>query len=116
MKVTVLIENSPGPRADLVAEFGLSLYIETGTLRILMDTGTSGRFAENAERLGVDLGGVTHAVLSHGHYDHGGGLEAFFTRNTHAKLFARRGADQAFFGSKWPTLPGFLQKTGVFTR
>ena len=76
MRVTMLLDNiAADPR--LVAEHGLSLYLETGDHKILFDAGQSSAFAENAEKLGVDLREVDFAVLSHGHYDHGGGLERF---------------------------------------
>lgn len=87
MKVHVLIENSTS-RDDLVAEHGLSLLIETesGT-RVLFDAGATPAFAENAERMGVDLSVADVAVLSHGHNDHGGGLLHFMELNTHASVW-----------------------------
>ena len=85
MKITVLTENT-SPRG-LLYEHGLSIYIETGYKKILFDTGQSGIFAENAERLGIDLSAVDFAVLSHGHYDHGGGLARFFELNGRAPVY-----------------------------
>ena len=73
MQITTLIEDRPGSGA-LAHEFGLSLYIETGDTRILLDTGQTGAFADNARALGIDLGLTDLAVISHGHFDHGGGL------------------------------------------
>ncbi len=87
MRITTLIENDTlENRDDLVAEFGLSLHIEFGTSRILFDTGSTGAFVDNAEALGIDLGEVDVAVLSHHHFDHGGGLERFFAANARAKV------------------------------
>ena len=63
MKLVTLIENTSG-REDLAREHGLSLYLETGAHRILFDMGQSGAFADNAEKLGVDLRGVDIAILS----------------------------------------------------
>lgn len=57
------------------SEHGLSFLIEVDQLRILFDTGASDLFKRNAARLGIDLGNVDRIVLSHGHWDHGNGLE-----------------------------------------
>ena len=86
MKLTVLTENTTNdPR--LTAEHGLSLYIETKRHRILFDTGQSGVFADNAKALGVDLKNIDFAVLSHGHYDHGGGISRFLQENQTAPIY-----------------------------
>jgi len=116
MNITILVENSPGPLAGLEAEFGLSLFIKTRQTTILMDTGASGRFAINAAAMGIDLESVDWLVLSHGHYDHGGGLETFFQRNRRAKAIVKRGANQPFYGSLMPGLPDLLHRSGLLTR
>lgn len=91
MKVWTLMENT-ACRHDLAAEHGLSLYIETKDHRILFDTGQSGAFADNADKMGIDLSRVDLMVLSHGHYDHGGGLFRFLERNTFAPIYLSRHA------------------------
>jgi 7,8-dihydropterin-6-yl-methyl-4-(beta-D-ribofuranosyl)aminobenzene 5'-phosphate synthase len=90
MKVTVLVENSAlEGREDVRAEFGLSLHVEHQGHRILFDTGTSGVFADNAKAMGIALEEVEAAVLSHHHFDHGGGLARFFEANERAPLYLR---------------------------
>ena len=77
MRVTVLMENST-PSSRLVARHGLSLWLELADGRhVLFDMGPDESFLANAETLGVDVTTADVAVLSHGHYDHGGGLAAF---------------------------------------
>lgn len=91
MHVTTLVENHrANSESKLIAEHGLSLLIEHGARRILFDTGASGAFAANAAQLGIDLGQIDAAVLSHHHFDHGGGLPEFFAANEHARVYLRR--------------------------
>jgi 7,8-dihydropterin-6-yl-methyl-4-(beta-D-ribofuranosyl)aminobenzene 5'-phosphate synthase len=98
MKITVLIENTKNPiRNDLLHEHGLSLYLEIEKHRILFDTGASNRFIQNAIRLGIDLESIDAVVLSHGHFDHGGGISAFMKLNRLAPLYAGPGALEAHF-------------------
>lgn len=79
MRVTVLMENAT-PSSRLLARHGLSLWIELGDGRnILFDTGPDDAFLANARALGVDVTAADAAVISHGHYDHGGGLRAFLS-------------------------------------
>ena len=98
MKITVLIENTT-LREDLTAEHGLSLYIETAERNILFDTGQTGAFADNAIRLGIDLTQVDVCILSHGHYDHGGGLSRFLEINDHAPVYLNEHAFGNYFSS-----------------
>ena len=76
MKLWILAENTACAEG-MLPEHGLSLYMETGSRRILFDMGQTDAFARNAARMGVNLEKVDTAVLSHGHYDHGGGMAAF---------------------------------------
>ena len=91
MRIVTLVENS-SCREELGCEHGLSLYIETGEHRILFDMGQSGLFLQNAAQMGIDLAKVDLAVLSHGHYDHGGGLAAFLEVNHRAPVYVQRTA------------------------
>lgn len=76
LKVHILTDNQVR-RRGLLAEHGLSLWIEKDDRRILFDTGQSAVFQHNAQVMGIDLKGADYIVLSHGHYDHGGGLLFF---------------------------------------
>lgn len=91
MKIIVLAENTTTSEA-FGCEHGLSLYIETTTHKILFDMGKSQLFAHNAAKLGIDLSAVDIAFLSHGHYDHGGGLSTFLSINSKAKIYIQPGA------------------------
>lgn len=91
MKVVTLLENRSISKAYKY-KHGLSLYIETSQHKILFDTGTDASFVYNADKLGVNLAEVDIVVISHGHYDHGGGLEAFLKINEQAKIYIGKGA------------------------
>ena len=73
MKISVLTENAPG--TFTAAEHGLSYLIEHDGKRILFDTGQSDLFLKNAGLMGVDMNHIDVIILSHGHYDHGDGLQ-----------------------------------------
>lgn len=94
IKIVCLAENTAAD-PSVGAEHGLSLYIETSRHRILFDMGQGDLFARNAAALGVDLSEVDLAVLSHGHYDHGGGLSVFLDLNADAPVFVSRHAFEA---------------------
>lgn len=74
MKWTVLVENTVQKRG-ILAEHGLSVLVETADRRILFDAGQTDVFLKNALLLKLSLDDLDGVVLSHGHYDHGGGLE-----------------------------------------
>ncbi len=102
MKITTLIENSPGEHKALMHEHGLSFFIETDGLRILFDTGQSGAFLTNAELLNVDLLSLDTVVISHGHYDHSGGFRALTKRTTQFNLFLGQGFFHEKYGRRGP--------------
>ena len=98
MHITTLIENTEGSSGCMTAH-GLSFYIETAKHRILMDAGPSGRFLKNAEQLGIDLAAVDLAVLSHGHYDHSGGMLPFTELNPRAAIYVQDSFDGDYYGA-----------------
>lgn len=96
MKIITLIENTCGEEGCLF-EHGLSLYIETQKHKIVLDTGSSDAFIQNAGKLGVDLEAVDTVVLSHGHYDHSGGILAFAEINPRALIYMQKTAGADYF-------------------
>jgi 7,8-dihydropterin-6-yl-methyl-4-(beta-D-ribofuranosyl)aminobenzene 5'-phosphate synthase len=99
IRITVLIDNKTS-RADLNAEHGLSLWIEYGEKRILFDTGQSDTLIRNAEKLGIDLAQTDAIVISHGHYDHTGGLSAVLDIAAKAKIYLHPAAIERKFSRK----------------
>ncbi|WRK55771.1 MBL fold metallo-hydrolase [Coprobacillaceae bacterium CR2/5/TPMF4] len=89
MKIINLIEDTPGS-SNCLYEHGLSFYIETKKHKILMDTGASDAFIKNATQLGIDLKQVDIVVLSHGHYDHSGGILSFVKINPNATIYIQK--------------------------
>ena len=87
VRATVLVDNIA--YNGIKGEWGLSFYIEYQGHNILLDTGASGLFAENARDLGLSLKDVEYAVLSHAHYDHADGMGRFFEENDRAKFYLR---------------------------
>lgn len=99
MKVVVLIENKTIDD-KLMCEHGLSIYIEVKGVKLLFDTGQSNGFSVNAEELGIDLGSVNYGIISHGHYDHSGGLSHFLALNKIAKVYVNKNAYGDFYSQR----------------
>ena len=87
LSITVLVENTAN-RGGLLAEHGLSFWVEAGGRRILFDTGQGMALTHNADQLGIDLSTADDVVLSHGHYDHTGGLLAALPNFSRATVYA----------------------------
>ncbi|MBQ5583823.1 MAG: MBL fold metallo-hydrolase, partial [Ruminiclostridium sp.] len=99
MRAVILMDNlSNNP--DLTPEWGLAIYIEFEGKKYLLDTGAGPLFAENAEKLGIDLADVDFGILSHAHYDHADGMDTFFEKNTKADFWLRHPAKENCYGSK----------------
>lgn len=98
MRAVILSDNIPW--GGLEGEWGLSVSITHRGKHILLDTGASGLFLENAGKLGIDLTRVDYAVLSHGHWDHSDGMEAFFETAPGARFYVRPGCDACYILEK----------------
>ncbi len=99
MKITSLVENTSN--CNLPVEHGLSLYIELDSgFKILFDMGQGELFAENSRQLGLSIEDVDMAIISHGHYDHGGGLETFLKLNSKAKVYIHQKAFEPHYSLK----------------
>ena len=107
MKIQTIIENLVYQRG-LLAEQGLSFFIENGPRKILFDTGQSIAFLQNARKLGIDISKIDTVILSHGHFDHTGGLLDFLQINKTAKIYAKK----EVFQEKYKTGRGFIGSSG----
>lgn len=97
MKITFLSDNKT-EKAECNAEWGLSILIESMGRKVLFDLGASSMFADNAKALGADLKDVSAVVISHGHYDHTGGAEAFCEINHEAPIYIHKEAVGESYG------------------
>lgn len=110
IKITTLCENST-PGFGLLPEYGLSMLLEIGKKRILFDTGSGYSLTFNASLLGIDLRSIKTVVLSHGHYDHTGGLEKLLGKSdslsvyAHPEIFNKylngQGREPSYVGPSW---------------
>lgn len=96
MKVKILLENT-SVNEKCAAAHGLSVFIETEKHKVLVDAGPDALFLKNAMALGTDLTEVDTFILSHGHYDHAGGLTEFMRINKTAKIYAAEGFDRPHY-------------------
>ncbi len=120
--ITVLSENTAGS-GDHLAEWGLCLLVETDATSVLYDCGASTTAVHNADALGIDLSGIERIVLSHGHFDHTGGLRAVLARMRRgveviahpdiweAKYSRRPGRPERYIGI--PHVPEVLESAGA---
>lgn len=101
MKITVLTENTRLKNSDLIAEHGISLFIEKNGYKILFDTGGPQESAiKNASKLGIDLSKIDAVVISHGHDDHTGGILKFFQINHKAQVYLKKEALGSYYSRR----------------
>jgi 7,8-dihydropterin-6-yl-methyl-4-(beta-D-ribofuranosyl)aminobenzene 5'-phosphate synthase len=91
-KITIVVDNQVS--SNLTPEHGFSVLIESGDNRILLDTGQGGALAANALALSVDLGMTNTLVLSHGHYDHTGGIPQMIETASGLQCYCHPGSFQ----------------------
>ena len=96
MRIINLVENEPGSSGREAAH-GLSFYVETEKHKLLFDTSPSEVVIRNAQKLGVNLTAVDTVILSHGHYDHSGGILPFVELNPKAKIFIQHNAGAEYY-------------------
>ncbi len=99
IQITILIENT-AYQTGLKTEHGLSYWIEHAGHKILFDTGQSDLFLHNAKTLGIDLSQADAIVLSHGHYDHTGGLPSVSKLAQKAKIYLHPSAVEPKYSHK----------------
>ena len=125
LHITALMDNKPSENKALIAEHGLSFFVEYGDYRLLFDCGSGSNTLHNAHRLGVDLGDLDAVVLSHSHYDHAAGFRDLTERGFGSKLLYTGPcfweAKYATSGSKYTDLScgfdsAFLEENGITRR
>lgn len=90
IKVTTIIENHSNLVLGVPGEHGLSMKVEYNGRPLLFDTGQTGIFLDNADRMNIDLNEIHDIILSHGHYDHTGGLPAYLKQNHGKRIYVGR--------------------------
>lgn len=98
MIITALLENTTVSR-EYKNKHGLCLHIKTENHSILFDLGPDDTFIKNAEKLNIDIAEVDMVIISHGHKDHGGGLKAFLSFNSKAKIYINENAFEPYYTS-----------------
>lgn len=99
IKIVTLMEDNLCEKG-LVAEHGLSVYVETSKHKLLIDTGQSDKTWNNARQKGIDLKSIDTVILSHGHYDHSGGLMTFASLNPDALIYLRSNVGGDYYSCK----------------
>ena len=112
MKIVNLIENTEG-NPDCVSAHGLSFYVETKNHKLLLDLGPSEDTLKNAAASGIKLSDVDTMILSHGHYDHSGGIIPFTKINNKAAIYMQAAATDAYFADDGKDAPERYRYIGI---
>ena len=112
MRIINLIENTEG-RSGCACAHGLAFYVETKKHRILLDLGPSGETLHNAQTLGIDLDKVDTVILSHGHYDHSGGILPFAGINDRALIYMQESAVGDYYSDRGKSAPERYEYIGI---
>ena len=112
MRIINLIENTEG-RSGCACAHGLSFYVETKKHRMLLDLGPSGETLQNAQTLGIDLAKVDTVILSHGHYDHSGGILPFAGINDRALIYMQESAVGDYYSDRGRSAPERYEYIGI---
>lgn len=115
MRIVSLIENTEG-RSGCAFAHGLSFYVETARHRLVLDLGPSGETVTNANALGIDLRKVDTVVLSHGHYDHAGGILPFTELNEKAPIYMQASAADDYYADDGKDAPVRYRYIGIDKR
>lgn len=93
--ITILVENTT-PVPSLIGEYGFAALVEVENYKILFDTGSAGALFKNAEQMAINLADIDAVVISHGHFDHTGGLLNYLKQygsrpvHAHSGIFVNR--------------------------
>jgi 7,8-dihydropterin-6-yl-methyl-4-(beta-D-ribofuranosyl)aminobenzene 5'-phosphate synthase len=109
LRIITLSENTAGI-PGVIAEWGLSVLVETDDVKVLFDTGASTSVPHNVRMFGVELSTIDKIVLSHGHYDHTGGLKGVL-QQVGKKVDVI--ANDDVFGDKWICVGDYKRYIGV---
>lgn len=110
IRITTLVDNHALPGTELEAEHGFSCLVEAGGKNVLFDTGGDDLFIRNARKLGIDLGSLDHLAISHGHWDHAGGVVPLLEQFSHGHLMMWTG--KGFEDPKYSDDPDGMRFTG----
>ncbi len=97
VRITTIVENHPNTILCIPGEHGLSMKVEYKGRTILFDTGQTGIFLDNADKMNLDLSDIHDIILSHGHYDHTGGLKRYLEQNHKKNIYVGK----SFFDKKF---------------